>query len=351
MSETQCLQIAADHPDPQLIEHAASLIRAGDLVAFPTETVYGLGANGLDAKAVAKIFAAKGRPSSDPLILHLAEASQLPLVAQLPPQLKPMVELLIKHCWPGPLTLVLPKQPAVPSNVTAGGPTVALRVPAHPVAQALIRAAGVPLAAPSANRFARPSPTSAQAVLDDLAGRLALVLDAGPTSLGLESTVLGFLLGKPVLLRPGALTHEALEALIGPVLLPGEASQAHATAHATAHAIAPSPGMMLRHYSPNAKVWLLRQPEHLPELLQQAQKQFQRVGVLAQARFLPASTSAHTFSLGDTPAQAAAQLFHGLRHLDALGVEVILTHLFPPQGLGLAINDRLYRAAVGEVIE
>jgi L-threonylcarbamoyladenylate synthase len=346
MTETQHLHLDANHPDPVAIETAANIIRGGGLVAFPTETVYGLGANGLDAVAVAKIFAAKGRPVSDPLILHLADLSQVAAVAAVPPHLQSVLARLAAHFWPGPLTVVLPKQPAVPLAVTAGGPTVALRVPAHAVAQALIRAAGVPLAAPSANRFSRPSPTSGPAVLADLAGRLELLLDAGPTSIGLESTVLS-LVGPPTLLRPGGVALEDLAALIGPVLLPGEATNQTSSAHD----IAPSPGMMLKHYSPNAKVWLLRQPEQLPALLQVAQKQYRRVGVLAQAAFLPTSTPEYCFTLGDTSALAATQLFHGLRTLDALGVEVIVTHMFAPQGLGLAINDRLYRAAVGQVIE
>ncbi|HWQ14189.1 MAG TPA: L-threonylcarbamoyladenylate synthase, partial [Roseiflexaceae bacterium] len=198
------------HPDPSVIDEAAGVIRAGGLVAFPTETVYGLGANALDAAAVGRVFAAKGRPASDPLIVHLRAADQLAQVAvDIPPE---AVELA-RRLWPGPLTLVLRRHLRVPPEVTAGRDTVAVRVPAHPVALALIAAAGVPVVAPSANLFSRPSPTTAQHVLEDLRGRVDLVLDAGPAAIGIESTVVDLTSDPPALLRPGGVPAEELRAL------------------------------------------------------------------------------------------------------------------------------------------
>src|SRR5262245_22416754 len=187
-------------PEPAVIQQAASVIRAGGLVAFPTETVYGLGANALDATAVARIFAAKGRPASDPLIVHIAAFAQLDDIAE---QIPPLARELAAAFWPGPLTLVLRRRSIVPANVSAGRETVAVRMPAHPVALALCGAAGVPIAAPSANLFTRTSPTEAEHVLEDLAGRIDLLLDGGPTPIGLESTVLDLTQSPPALLRPG----------------------------------------------------------------------------------------------------------------------------------------------------
>ncbi len=229
------------------VEYAAALIRAGRLVAFPTETVYGLGANALDAEAVARIFAAKRRPRSSPLIVHVDSIEMARSLAAVWPE---SAEILARRYWPGPLTLVLPKQPVIPDIVTAGLPTVGLRMPAHPLALDLIRAAGVPIAAPSANRFTELSPTAAAHIPDSLAD---YVLDGGPAHVGIESTVLS-LAGDPVLLRPGVIPLPDLEALIGPVgIAAAPASGSHA-----------SPGQHPRHYRPATPLLLLPPDQPAP---------------------------------------------------------------------------------------
>ena len=231
-------------PSPAEIEHAASLLRAGKLVAFPTETVYGLGANALDAVAVARVFEAKGRPSTSPIIVHVSNREMVRAVAAEWP---PMAQILAQRFWPGPLTLVLKKQAAIPALVTAGLDTVGVRMPAHPVALTLIEAAQIPIAAPSANRFTYLSPTTAEHVRLGLGDRVDYILDGGPCAVGIESTVLSLADGA-VLLRPGAVLRQQIEAVIGPVTVQTEApSEAH-----------PSPGMHPRHYSPRTKLLLVR---------------------------------------------------------------------------------------------
>ncbi|MER3421280.1 MAG: threonylcarbamoyl-AMP synthase, partial [Chloroflexota bacterium] len=211
--KTEVLRCTSPERDREAIVRAARVIRAGGLVAFPTETVYGLGANAFDAEAVAGIYRAKRRPPEDPCIVHIAAVAELPRVAARIPH---QVEALA-HFWPGPLSVILPRAEAIPPIVTAGRPTVAVRVPAHPVALALIREAGVPIAAPSANRFMHTSPTTAQHVWDDLAGAIDLILDGGPTPVGVESTVLDLTGEVPTVLRPGAVTVEQLRAVLGEV--------------------------------------------------------------------------------------------------------------------------------------
>jgi L-threonylcarbamoyladenylate synthase len=343
---TQILRVNPTHPELEIIQSAASIIKSGGLVAFPTETVYGLGANGLDSSAVQQIFKAKNRPSSDPLILHLASSADFSSIAVLD-GLEGIVAKLARAFLPGALTLVLPKQKHVPLEVTAGGPTVAARVPAHPVARALIAASSVPIAAPSANLFSRPSPTSAGMVLEDLNGRIDAVLDGGEASIGVESTVLS-LMREPTLLRPGGVPLEDIEALIGEVLLPGEAALEIEQAQ-------PAPGMLLKHYSPNAKMLLLENAPH-KELIQAILEIVRlnhrdRIGLM-----LPSSLIAHfrdanaeRFDLGDSPVSIAANLFRGLRALDRAGCSLIIAHQFDSSGLGRALNDRLYRAAEGQV--
>src|SRR5438128_2586209 len=211
---TAVLTIDRQFPEPAAIARAAAILRQGRLVAFPTETVYGLGANALDAAAVARVFEVKGRPPTNPLIVHVAGADQ---IAQVAADWPDVAARLAERFWPGPLTLVLPKRRELPDIVTAGGPTVAVRVPAHPVAQALLKEAGVPVAAPSANRSTGLSPTTAAHVLRGLADRIDLILDGGPTSGGIESTVLDVTTSPPRLLRPGLVTPAAIEAIVGPI--------------------------------------------------------------------------------------------------------------------------------------
>ncbi len=324
---------------PENIARAAEILQNGGLVAFPTETVYGLGANALDADAVARIFVAKGRPSHDPLIVHLSGLDQLSRVARA---VSPVAHALAAAFWPGPLTLVLPKQPAVPSLVTSGLDTVAARVPDHPVAQALLAAAGVPIAAPSANRFGHTSPTTAQHVWHDLHGRIDLILDGGPTPLGVESTVLDASVSPARILRPGGVTAEMLEAVIGPVVV--------LRREFVGDQGLPSPGLLETHYAPRADLIFFLGPEAAEALaaeLSSAGAAGRHVGVLAmdaEVDDLP-QAGAVVYPLGADLSSVARHLYAGMRWLDAQGVDVILCRDFGGGGLGLAIRDRLTRAA------
>jgi L-threonylcarbamoyladenylate synthase len=321
-------------PNPLAIDEAASLIRAGQLVAFPTETVYGLGADGLNPTAIRRIYSAKGRPADNPLILHVASVDQLPLVASHVPE---VAYPLIQSFWPGPLTLVLPKTARVPDLATGGLVTVAVRMPAHPVALALVRAADTPLAAPSANRSGRPSPTTAQHVLDDLHGCLPLILDAGPTRIGLESTVLDVTCSPPVILRPGGITREAIEAVVGRLQEVASLEQRH-------H----SPGTRYRHYSPKARVLLLEtaQTETLQAAVTGALQRGERIGCLLcriETGNIPPSVT--VIRVEGSLADYAQGLFAALRALDKLELDVIIVEGVQAKGLGVAIMDRLRRAA------
>ena len=340
--DTERVVVDPQRPDPAVMARAGAVIRRGGLVAFPTETVYGLGANALDAAAVAGIFRAKGRPAHDPIIVHVADAGALPALVTAVPE---VARRLTAAFWPGALTLVLPRTDRVPDVVTAGGPTVAVRCPDHPLAQALIRAAGTPIAAPSANRFSHTSPTTAQHVWDDLAGRIHMLLDGGPTPIGVESTVLDLSGPTPVLLRPGGVSLEELRAVVGTV----------ATRRAetpTSHL--PSPGLLDRHYAPRATLQLYagdpqaRMPD-MQRAVADALAAGRRVGVMAADEFVDAfrQPGVVVASLGAlaTPEVVARRLYAAMRTLDAEDVELIVAHEVPAAGLGLAINDRLRRAA------
>lgn len=351
------LAIDRDAPDSGLVAQAAAVLRRGGLVAFPTETVYGLGAAALDASAVAGIFAAKGRPSTDPVIVHLAGIDDLPLVAASVP---PVAERLARAFWPGPLTIIVPKGQAVPSAVTAGLATVAVRVPGHPVALALLRAAGVPVAAPSANRFSRPSPTAAAHVLADLDGAIDLVLDAGTTDVGVESTIVDCTVAPPVVRRAGGITLEALR-----VVVPEIAVATAADASPDQAQIAP--GQLLRHYAPAAPltVYTGAADAVVRRLAAESRRHAasgRRVGVLAPdedlvalAPELAAAASQGRVvvaSLGkrEVPAEAARRLFAALRWLDGEAVDLIVA-AGPVRGdLGAAVWDRLRRAAEGRLV-
>ncbi len=346
---TRILSLNAEQPAAAPIAAAAELLRAGGLVAFPTETVYGLGADALNASAVQGIFAAKERPAYDPLIVHIAALDELSRVAALIP---PVVEALAARFWPGPLTLVLPRAAAIPAEVTAGSPTVAVRIPAHPVALALIRAAGVPIAAPSANRFGRLSPTRAEDVLADLAGRIDLILDGGPTPVGVESTILSLVTPGPTILRPGGISREALEAVLGPV-----AVLTRPVVPATE--VTPAPGTLLQHYAPQAPLILYQgAPDAVLTAMRQEAIRLQqagsRVGLLLAEEDLPlfAGLPCILRAVGPaaTPEEVARRLFATLRALDEAAVTVILARDFGAAGLGLAIRDRLTRAAGGHVV-
>jgi L-threonylcarbamoyladenylate synthase len=298
------------------IQRAAALIREGKLVAFPTETVYGLGANALDAQAVARIFSAKGRPSTSPLIVHVESSDRAPDFVTAWPA---AAGKLAQEFWPGPLTLVLPKRECIPGIVTAGLPSVGLRVPANPVALALLAHAGVPIAAPSANRFTELSPTTAEHVRKSLGNAVDLILDGGPTSVGIESTVLSLAGPVPVLLRPGMISKEQMEALIGPIELGGAATEA-------AH---PSPGMHRKHYSPRTPLVLTRPPAGRGAYLWLA-----RQSEAAQSIHMPAD-----------PTQYAALLYEMLHRLDEEHLDWIAVELPPDEPEWAGIRDRLQRAA------
>jgi L-threonylcarbamoyladenylate synthase len=322
--------------NPADLRQAATLLRDGHLVAFATETVYGLGANALSAAAVAGVFLAKQRPSWDPLIVHLASVEQLSVVARVPAELAARVAALAEAFWPGPLTLLLPRTEAVPDAVTAGRGLVGVRVPGHPAAQALLAAAGVPIAAPSANLFGHTSPTTAEHVLADLDGRIDAVLDAGPTSIGVESTVLDPTKTPMVLYRPGAVTAEQLTAV--EVFVPvGKAQPASM----------PSPGVGIRHYAPRARMVLVEgSVSALAAALEAAGTPAASVGVLLPEDWLlKGDAVVERWGRWNDPEALAAGLFAGLRALDDRGVSVILCPLPEAGGLADAIRDRLQKAA------
>ena len=338
-------RVNAKRPAAQAIELAAMTIRAGGLVAFPTETVYGLGANAWEEEAVEKIFRAKGRPANDPLIVHIASFDQLKEVAR---EIPDVAWALGRRFWPGALTLVLKKSAELPANLTAGLDTVAVRMPDHAVATALLNEAKVPIAAPSANRFSRPSPTTAEHVLDDLADDLDVLLDAGSTPIGVESTILSLVDGPAQVLRPGGVSLEALRELVPDVRFESRFVVDDGKP-------VPAPGSMLKHYSPKARV-LLFQGEDDAAVYAAMREQIARhtnVGVLTSDYDAAAfkHDNVTIIKLGSNAEQAALRLFAAMRTLDKAGVELILARAPDKQGLGLAVWDRLLRASAGSLIE
>jgi L-threonylcarbamoyladenylate synthase len=330
--------LSLDASKPADVALAAKLLREGQLVAFATETVYGLGANALSAEAVAGIFVAKQRPAWDPLIVHLGSTEELHRVAKVPSGLQERVAALVQAFWPGPLTLLLPRSEAVPDAVTAGRELVGVRVPAHPAALALLAEAGLPVAAPSANRFGHTSPTTARHVLDDLEGRIAAVLDAGPTTIGVESTVLDPTQTPMVLYRPGAVSAEELTAVTGVAV---RVFDPVATAEPEA---LPSPGVGIRHYAPRARLVLTEGSEEaLQEAVQEASGQV--VGVLLPEGWSVGEAVVERWGRWEDVNSLAAGLFAGMRALDDRGVAVILCPLPEAGGLGDALRDRLRKAA------
>ncbi len=353
--KTKILRVDSERPDAGVIEEAAAALRAGQLVVFPTETVYGLGAHALDERAVRKIFEAKDRPANDPLIVHIAHIGQ---VSQVAMGLPPGARKLALSFWAGPLTLILKKKSNVPDIVTAGLDTVAVRVPAHRVARALMEMSGIPIAAPSANRFSRPSPTTAQHVIDDLAGRVDLILDAGATDIGLESTIVDFTVEPPVVRRPGGITLEQIQALVPEVVFEPRLSQGDEAQVA--------PGQLLRHYAPSVPMTLYEGPadrvvERIAADVRTAVAQGEKAGVLAPeedlnalAPLIAASASAgrvvvQPYGSRSDLDRAGRELFNAIRSLDATGVSVIFASGVGGEGLARAIRDRLMRAANGRI--
>jgi L-threonylcarbamoyladenylate synthase len=329
------------------VARAAKILRDGGTVAFPTETVYGLGANALDAVAVAKIFEAKQRPGWDPLIVHVSDREMLARVASVPASMADRVERLMEAFWPGPLTLLLPRTDAVPDAVTSGRPLVGVRMPEHPLAIELIKAAGVPVAAPSANRFGRTSPTRAAHVLEDLDGRIDAVLDGGATRVGIESTVLDALRTPMVVYRPGAVTLAMIEEATG---ISVEVYQAKLKPEATPESL-PSPGVGMRHYAPRARLELvavgvgdLRHSLH--EAIKKAHEAEEKVGVVLPEEW-DASYAEETVECGEWGDDDvfARRIFAGLRWLDSCGVDVIVCPVPVGDGVAVALRDRLEKAA------
>jgi L-threonylcarbamoyladenylate synthase len=353
---TRLLPVDPAHPDPQAIQDAAHALARGGLVVFPTETVYGLGADALNEPAVQAVFRAKGRPATDPLIVHVHDLDVLATIAQEMPD---VVHELGRRFWPGPLTLILHKREVVPDAVTAGLPTVGVRLPSHPVALALLRASGRPVAAPSANRFSKPSPTSAEHVMADLDGLVDVVLDSGPTPIGIESTILDLTVSPPLVRRPGGITLTELRAV-----LPATQSSADVLAVGRTQ---PAPGQLQRHYAPRAAVTLYIGPvtavtERVAADARTSVAAGSRVGILAPEEDLlalaPRLAAAATvgrvvtvrYGSRENLAQAAHDLFRALRAIDAAEVDLILAVASEDDELGVAIVDRLTRAAEGRVV-
>lgn len=336
---TRVAAVHRDRPDPDIIQDAARIIQSGGRVAFPTETVYGLGTSALDAAAIAAVFTAKGRPADNPLIVHVADQATVHLLTA---EVTPLAQRLMTAFWPGPLTLVLDRSDMVPHATTAGLDTVAVRMPDHPVARALLHAAGVPIAAPSANRSGRPSPTTAAHVLAELDGRIEMVLDAGPCRIGLESTVVDARGRRPVVLRPGAVTEARLREV-------GEAPGPIAVLDA---ALRHSPGTRHRHYAPSARVELF-EGQGAVRRMSERQRALQEEG--AQVHVVLSSegaaqwpdTDSHLTVVGPRrePAAWAERLYALLWEADARADTHLLVEAIEADGLGVAVLDRLKRAA------
>lgn len=353
---TRYLKIDPKVPSLPHIQEAAEILRRGGVVAFPTETVYGLGADALNTEAVAKIFKAKGRPADNPLIVHVAAQKDVSSVAAAIP---PQAMLLMDRFWPGPLTLILPKGPLIPKIVTAGLDTVAVRMPAHPIALALLKAAHLPVAAPSANISGKPSPTTGAHVLKDLAGKIDAVVDGGRASVGIESTILDLTVTPPVILRPGGITLEQLTDVMGEVLpdpalqeIPGEQE------------LKPrAPGMKYTHYAPRAEVYLVAGSQEqvvrkLKELVERYRADRKRVGIISTEEMLfmckdlvPAPDNWEVLGSGEDLGEVAARLYNALRNCDRYHLDVVFVQTFPESGIGTAIMNRLRKAAGHKIIE
>jgi len=323
--------------DPALLE-AAEILRCGGLVAFPTETVYGLGANALDAEAVEKIFTAKQRPHWDPVIVHVADVAAARGLTMAWPD---AAERLAAAFWPGPLTMLLPREAKIADVCTAGREKAGLRLPAHPVALALIAAAGVPVAAPSANRFGHTSPTNAEHVLADLEGRIDAILDAGACDVGVESTVLDPTTEPAIIYRPGGITVEQIRRVLGSVVVAERGISEERPPESLE-----SPGLGIRHYAPRARLILVESEEELSRVLE-GEARRDRVGVLLPGGWVTpgAGVIAWPWGIWSEPELLARDLYRQLRALDERGVDVIVCPMPPPEGIGLAIRDRLLKAA------
>ena len=345
--ETKRVYIDQTNPESSIINEAAELLRSGEVVAFPTETVYGLGANALDAEACSEIFRVKGRPQDNPLIVHIANRAMADTIIE---SWNEAAEICMQTFWPGPLTLVLPKKALIPEIVTGGLETVAIRMPNHRVALALIERTGLPLAAPSANLSGKPSPTCGTHVWQDLKGRIKLILDAGNCNVGLESTVLD-LSGKiPTILRPGGISKENLEKVLGQVEIDQPSK----------NEVPKAPGMKYRHYAPRGEMLLILGPRErvvsrMSLETQKAHRNLKKVGILCTLESAPQLHNQQPdllFVMGSQSRseEVATHLFSGLRLCDEQGIDVILAEGIEEGGLGSAIMNRLEKAAGQKII-
>ncbi|OEF99888.1 threonylcarbamoyl-AMP synthase [Vulcanibacillus modesticaldus] len=338
-------QVDIKHPD---IVEIAKRLRQGEIIAFPTETVYGLGANALDAKAVAKIFVAKGRPSDNPLIVHIATMEQLALLVE---EIDENSRKLIEHFWPGPLTIIFKKKEMVSELVTAGLNTVAVRMPNHPIALTIIEAANLPIAAPSANRSGKPSPTTAEHVFNDLNGKIDGIVDGGPTGVGVESTVIDLTGDVPMVLRPGGVTIEELQEVLGEVKLDpaivGQKEQPR------------SPGMKYRHYAPTGEMWIVKGDDReiikkINSLIKEKSLIGKKVGILTTNDHRESFQEADlilAYGTKDNLYPLAEHLYEALRIFDLNGIDYILAEAVEEKGIGLAIMNRLKKAAGEKFIQ
>ena len=340
--KTEVLRINSKKPDDAIIETASSLIRSGEIVAFPTETVYGLGANALDPLAISKIYQIKGRPSDNPLIVHIGDLNML---SGLVSTISPREMRMIKKFWPGPITLIFKKSKSVPKITTGGLGTVAVRMPRNKIALALIKRSGLPIAAPSANLSGKPSPTNASHVKEDLDGKVKLILDGGRTQIGIESTVIDMTPRIPVILRPGGISKERIEDEIGEVSF-------HDTLlgiRSKSKKINKSPGMKYRHYSPNARVIIVegsktRAEEKIIELTKKLKDDGKRVSIMTTNRSLKPNANIIQF-LGNNLDTIARNLFANLRKADKDHIDVIVVQGINYNNTGFAIMNRLKKAA------
>lgn len=336
--------------DMEVIEQASDILKAGGMVAFPTETVYGLGADALDEKASAKIYEAKGRPSDNPLIVHVADTKQLePLVKNIPDTARKLMDKF----WPGPMTLIFEKSDIVPSGTTGGLATVAIRMPNHPVALSLISNSGVAIAAPSANTSGRPSPTTAQHVETDLDGRIDMIIDGGAVGIGIESTIVDVTVNPPMILRPGYITNKMLEDVVGNV----EVDKA-ILGKMSPDVKPKAPGMKYKHYAPKAELTMFRGERqavatHINDISRQAESEGKKVGVIASDETFSMYEWGNVVSIGtrNDDDSIARNLYAVLRKFDDMNVDVIYSETFDDDGLGQAIMNRMLKAAGYNVLQ
>jgi len=354
MNRKNIIKINPSNIDIEKVKIAAKIIQKGGLVAFPTETVYGIGADTFNKNAITKIYTVKRRPANDPIIVHLSNFEQLnDVVLEIPP----ITYKIVDKFWPGPLTLILIKNPLVPSEVSAGLPTIAVRMPSHQIARSLIELSGKTIAAPSANLFAKPSPTKANHVIEDLGSEIDLIIDGGKADIGIESTVLDLTGDIPTILRPGGISFENIKSIIPKLIV---APKYLSFSSDTNQESSSSPGMLVKHYSPIAKLLLFQGHEcivleKMKRYIDTFLKQGKKIGILCvneEIKYFQ-STDIIIYSLGSIKnlSSIANSLFDGMRTLDNQGINIILVRSYSEEGIGLAIWDRLYRAAEGKVIK